>query len=95
MQDIKHRRGFCFVIIMGGLWETLSFAFRVISVHKPTTKGIYDASFLLLIISPLLINAFDYMLLGGMVAYFLGSDTKVSGIRGSKMGAIFVCFDIM
>jgi hypothetical protein len=80
---------------MGGLWETLSFASRVISAHKPTTKGIYDASFLLLIISPLLINAFDYMLLGRMVTFFLGSDTKIGGIRGSKMGVIFVCFDIM
>ena len=80
---------------MGGLWETLSFASRVVSTHKPTTKGIYDASFLLLIISPLLINAFDYMLLGRMVTFFLGSDTKIGGIRGSKMGVIFVCFDIM
>ncbi|KAG0651227.1 putative lipid transporter atnI [Hyphodiscus hymeniophilus] len=56
---------------------------------------VYDASFLLLIISPLLINAFDYMLLGRMVTFFLGSDTKIGGIRGSKMGVIFVCFDII
>jgi hypothetical protein len=77
------------------LWETLSFASRVFSTHKPTSKGIYDASFLLLIISPLLINAFDYMFLGRMVRFFLGPDTKVGGIRGSKVGMIFVFFDIV
>lgn len=94
IQAVKHRKAFCWVLIMGGLWETLSFVSRVLSAHDPTKKGIYDASFLLLIISPLLINAFDYMLLGRMVTFFL-RDEKLAGIRGSKMGLIFVCFDIM
>lgn len=79
---------------MGGLWETLSFISRIISAQEPTKKGVYDASFLLLIISPLLINAFDYMLLGRMVTFYLPDD-KLAGIKGSKMGVIFVCFDIM
>jgi hypothetical protein len=93
-QAIRHRKGFCWVLIMGGLWETLSFASRVLSAHKPTEKGVYDASFLLLIIAPLLINAFDYMLLGRMVTYYL-PENKLAGIKGSRMGVIFVCFDIM
>lgn len=79
---------------MGALWETLSFASRILSAHKPTDKGVYDASFLLLIIAPLLINAFDYMLLGRMVTYYLPQN-RLAGIKGSKMGVIFVCFDIM
>lgn len=93
-QAVKYRKAFCWVLIMGGLWETLSFISRVLSAHEPTKKGIHDASFLLLIISPLLINAFDYMLLGRMITFYLPDD-KVAGIRGSKMGIIFVCFDIM
>jgi len=79
---------------MGALWETLSFASRTISAHEPTKKGIYDASFLLLIISPLLVNALDYMLLGRMVTAFL-PENKLAGIRGSKMGVVFVSCDIM
>jgi hypothetical protein len=93
-QAFRYRKAFCWVLIMGGLWETLSFASRVISAHKPTDKGIYDASFLLLIIAPLLINAFDYMLLGRMVTHYLPQN-KLAGIKGSKMGVIFACFDIM
>ncbi len=40
------------------------------------------------------VNAFDYMLLGRMVTCYLDDD-KLAGIKGSKMGVIFVCFDIM
>lgn len=108
-QAYRYKKAFCWVLIMGGLWETLSFASRIASAHSPSKKGIYDASFLLLIISPLLsklnmpseklgliclVNAFDYMLLGRMVTFYLPDD-KLAGIRGSKMGVIFVCFDIM
>jgi hypothetical protein len=88
-QAFRYRKGFCWVIIMGALWETLSFASR-----NPTKKTICDVSFLLLILAPLLINAFDYMLLGRMVQFFLGP-TKLFGIGGSKMGVIFVCCDTM
>ncbi|KAH8648893.1 RTA1-domain-containing protein, partial [Tricladium varicosporioides] len=93
-QAVKWRKSFCWVLIMGGIWETFSFALRITSAHDPTKKAIYDISFLLLIISPLLINAFDYVLLGRMVTFFLG-DVKLVGIRGSKMGIIFVCFDVV
>ena len=93
-QAIKYRKGFAWVIIMGATWETLSFATRILSAHSPTKKGIYDGSFLLLIISPLLINAFDYMLLGRMVTFFL-PDNKLGGIKGSIMGVIFVGCDTM
>ena len=79
---------------MGGLWETCSFALRVISARNPTHKGSYDGSFLLLIISPLLINAFDYMLLGRMVQFFL-PENRLLGIKGPMMGVLFVCCDVL
>jgi hypothetical protein len=94
-QACRFRKGFCWVLIMGGLWETLSFAARLYSMHKPTESGPYDASFLLLIISPILINAFDYMVLGRMINFFLPQGTKVAGIKGSWVGKIFVCCDIL
>jgi len=94
IQAIKYRKAFCWVIIMGGLWETLSFAARVISARNPTQKGSYDASFLLVLLAPLSINAFDYMLLGRLMQFFLPGESLL-GISGGKMGVVFVCFDIM
>ena len=79
---------------MGGLWETWSFALRVTSARNPTHKGSYDGSFLLLIISSLLTNAFDYMPLGRMVQFSL-SENRVLGLKGPMMGVPFVCCDIL
>jgi RTA1 like protein len=93
-QAIRWRKLFALVIILGALMETLSFASRVASAHKPTEKGIYDASFLLLILAPLSVNAFDYMVLGRMTRMFIG-DQKLLKIRAGCMGKLFVGFDIM
>lgn len=94
IQAIRYRKAFCWVIIMGGLWETLSFAARIISARNHTQKGSYDASFLLVLLAPLSINAFDYMLLGRLMQFFLPGE-RLMGIAGSSMGYFFVCFDIV
>jgi hypothetical protein len=70
-QAFRHRKAFCIGIIMGELWGTLSFAARVISARNPTQKSTYEASFLLVLLAPLFINAFDYMLLGRLMQLFL------------------------
>ena len=93
-QAIRHRKAFCWVIIVGALSETCAFALRILSARKPTHKASYDASFLLILLAPLAINAFDYMILGRLTQAFL-SENKIFGIRGSWMGKMFVGFDIM
>jgi hypothetical protein len=93
-QAFKHRKAFCWVIIMGGLWETCSYAFRILSARNPTHKASYDASFLLVLLAPVSVNAFDYMVLGRLLTSFLHGKT-VLRIKGSIMGKLFVCFDIM
>ncbi|KAF2432534.1 hypothetical protein EJ08DRAFT_709835 [Tothia fuscella] len=94
-QAYRHRKAFCLVIILGALSETLAFAFRILSARHPAQKGSYDASFLLVLLAPLAINAFDYMLLGRLIMAFLPNNTKVLGVKGSRMGMLFVCSDII
>jgi RTA1 like protein len=93
-QAFRHRKAFCWVIIMGALWETCAFAFRILSARNPTHKGSYDASFLLILLAPLSINAFDYMVLGRLTQAFL-PENKIFGIKGSWMGKMFVCCDVL
>jgi hypothetical protein len=93
-QAFRHRKAFCWVIIMGALSETCAFALRIISANKPTHKASFDASFLLILLAPLAINAFDYMVLGRLTQAFL-PENKIFGIKGTWMGKMFVCFDIM
>lgn len=85
---------FCAVIIIGVLWEAAAFGFRVLSAKHPTHKGTYDASFLLLLLAPVCVNAFDYMIASRIVRRFLNGQ-KVLGLGGNWMGKLFVCCDIV
>jgi hypothetical protein len=87
------RKTFCWALIMGAVWETAAFVIRCISTQNPTSQGAYDPQFLLILLAPLWINAFDYMLLGRMVYYFL-EDQKLFGIRAERMALCFVVLDI-
>jgi hypothetical protein len=78
---------------MGAIWETAAFVIRCISIQNPTSQGAYDPQFILILLAPLWINAFDYMLLGRMVYYFL-EDRRLFGIRAERMALCFVLLDI-
>jgi hypothetical protein len=78
---------------MGAIWETASFIIRCISIQNPTSQGAYDPNFILFLLAPLWINAFDYMLLGRMVYHFL-PDQQLYGIKAQRMTAYFVALDL-
>lgn len=94
IQSLFPCRPFCLVIITGALWETAAFALRIVSAKNPTHKASYDASFLLVLLAPICINAFDYMVVSRIVKVFL-SNERVLGLKGSILGKLFVCFDLM
>jgi len=73
---------------------TVAFILRNISIIQPNNKGIYEAQFILILIAPLWINAFDYMLLGRMIWYFL-PEKKVFGIKAQWCAGVFVISDII
>jgi hypothetical protein len=81
-------------VITGALWETAAFAFRILSARNPTQKGSYDASFLLILLAPVCVNAFDYMIVSRIVRSFLPK-IKVFGLKGTVFGKLFVCCDVM
>jgi hypothetical protein len=93
-QSLSPCRLYCLVIITGGLWETAAFVFRIVSAKHPTHKASYDASFLLVLLAPICINAFDYMIISRIVKMFLPND-RVLGLKGSILGKLFVCFDLL
>lgn len=92
-QAYQYRKTFCWVLIMGAIWETAAFIFRAISIQNPTAEGAYDPQFLLILLAPLWINAFDYMLLGRLVYYYL-PDRKLLGIKAERFALCFVLLDL-
>ncbi|KAH8687354.1 RTA1 like protein-domain-containing protein [Tricladium varicosporioides] len=93
-QAHHYKTPFCWAIIMGALWEMISFVIRVPSIYNPTSLGLYNPWFLLFLLAPLWINAFCYMLLGRMVFQYL-PDRKLYKLRAQRMALCFVVLDIV
>jgi RTA1 like protein len=70
-----------------------AYAIRYTAILNPTSKGAYDPQFILILLAPLWINAFDHMLLGRMMHFFL-PETELFGICAQRMGLCFGLLDI-
>ncbi|RDW58835.1 hypothetical protein BP6252_13311 [Coleophoma cylindrospora] len=88
-----YRKPFCWVLIMGGTWELISILTRVVLIYSPYNQSLSNVSFVFLVLAPLWINAFDYMVLGRMIYYFL-PDHKVLGLRAERVAVFFITSDI-
>ncbi|MCJ1357595.1 MAG: hypothetical protein MMC33_007591 [Icmadophila ericetorum] len=93
-QAVHYKKGFCWVIIVGSLWETGSFVFRTLSTRDQQSIGLALISQLLVLLAPLWVNAFDYMILGRMIYYFLPSHA-IFGIKASTLAIYFVSLDFV
>ena len=91
---IFHRKSFCWVIIMGAIWELASFILRTLGTRDQQNQAYAIASTLLFLLAPLWINAFVYMTAGRLV-YFLHPKKRLWGIEVVKMGRWFVWLDVL
>jgi RTA1 like protein len=94
IQATIHKKPFSWVLIMGCLWECAGYIFRTLGVTDQKQSGYATAQFLLILLAPLWINAFVYMLLGRMVQFFL-DDRRIYGIKAKHFTWIFVSLDIL
>jgi RTA1 like protein len=94
-QAVAYKRlRLCWVIIMGATWEFVSFALRVAGTRNQQSAGLATASQILLLLAPMWVNAFDYMVLGRMI-YFFVPEQQIWGIKGIKLTKIFVWLDVL
>jgi hypothetical protein len=92
IQAIHYRKKFCWVLIMAGIWETAGLTFRVLSVLHPTSQTFGFPSQLLILLAPIWINAFDYVVMSRVIYVF--ADQRVLGIGARRLALIFVLLDI-
>jgi hypothetical protein len=83
----------CWVLLMGAAWEFLSFGIRAASTKNQQSVPLAFASQILLLLAPMWINGFVYMVMGRMI-YFFVPEQKVFGIKGIKIAKIFVWLDV-
>lgn len=79
---------------MGAAWETGNYISRILAIDQPTNVGVYTAWFILILLAPLWINAYVYMVLGRMV-YNFTSSAKILHVKAWPFGLIFVLLDIL
>jgi len=79
---------------MGASWETCSFVLRSLGTKNQQNTAYITVSQILLLLAPLWINAFDYMILGRMVYYFL-PEKNLFHVHASKFSLCFVLLDIL
>ncbi|WEW55128.1 hypothetical protein PRK78_000556 [Emydomyces testavorans] len=78
---------------MASLWETAGFALRAYSTQRLRSLEIFAPAQILIILAPLWLNAFVYMVLGRMIYFFL-PEKKCFGISARKLTLLFVLLDI-
>ncbi|KAI4241389.1 MAG: hypothetical protein L6R40_004565 [Gallowayella cf. fulva] len=93
-QAILYRKGYCWVIVMSALWQTVCYLLRVLSIKQPSSMGYYSGWFILILVSPLWTNAFVYMVMGRMV-YNFTSRARLFGIKAWRYTLYFVLLDIL
>ena len=93
-QAIRYRKLYCAIMVIAGIWQVVTYAIREMSVFNQKNDGLYSIWFIMILIAPLWINAFVYMVLARMVWCFL-PNKKLGGIRAWKFGTLFVCLDIV
>ena len=93
-QAAYHRNPYSWVIIMSGLWQTLCYVFRTLSIQNPTSSPYFAAWFVLILIAPLWTNAFVYMVVGRAVWNFKAG-RKILGLKASGLGLVFVVLDVV
>ncbi|CAJ2504720.1 Uu.00g121140.m01.CDS01 [Anthostomella pinea] len=93
-QAIRYKKPFCWVIVMATVWETMAYVFRAVSTRQQQSTGIYLVFQIFILLSPLWVNAFVYMVLGRMIHMFVPS-RNIFSIPAPIVAAGFVAFDFM
>ncbi|CAM1511689.1 Fc.00g092020.m01.CDS01 [Cosmosporella sp. VM-42] len=90
---IIYKKRYCWVIIMGGIWETAGFAIKTIGTRNQQETQFAIWGQILFLLSPLWINAFVYMTVARMI-YFSLPEKKIWGIRAIRLTVIFIWLDV-
>jgi len=94
LQALLYRKPFCWVVCMAAAWETAGFVLRLLGARDPRRQVFSIGSNLLVILAPLWVNAFAYMLAGRMIYYWLPSKS-VGRLRARTMSSWFVWLDVV
>ncbi|KAM5440968.1 hypothetical protein MferCBS31731_004107 [Microsporum ferrugineum] len=92
IQATIYKAGFVWVILMGATWECVGFLTRSLGTRDQQSSALATTSQLFILLSPLWVNAFDYMVLARMIHFFLPS-RSIGIFKPAMLAKIFVILD--
>ncbi|KAF8851215.1 RTA1 domain-containing protein, partial [Acephala macrosclerotiorum] len=94
VQAAMYKKKFCWIVIMGAMWEFASFATRSVSTLHQQSVALLLTSQLFVLLAPLWINAFAYMLLARLINFYLPVH-KILSIPTAILSILFVSLDFI
>ncbi|RHZ52984.1 RTA1 domain-containing protein [Aspergillus thermomutatus] len=93
VQATVYKAGFVWVILMSATWECVGFVTRTLSTRNQQDSTLATITQLFILLSPLWVNAFDYMVLARMIHFFV-PDRRIGIFKPSLLAMIFVILDL-
>ncbi|GAQ07492.1 hypothetical protein ALT_4813 [Aspergillus lentulus] len=93
VQATVYKAGFVWVILMSAVWECVGFVVRTLSTRDQQDSTLATITQLFILLSPLWVNAFDYMVLARMIHFFV-PDHRIGVFKPSMLAMIFVVLDL-
>ncbi|KAJ5206976.1 RTA-like protein [Penicillium cf. griseofulvum] len=94
VQATMYKAGFAWVVLMGTLWELVGYTTRAFSTRNQQNEPVTTSSQMFILLAPLWVNAFDYMVLARMIHFFV-PDHRIGIFKPSLLAKIFVLLDIV
>ncbi|PVI08236.1 hypothetical protein DM02DRAFT_690747 [Periconia macrospinosa] len=93
-QMIWYKKWYSSVIVISAALQTTSYIIRGINIQQPSQSTLYIIWFVLMMIAPIWLNAYVYMVLGRMI-YNFTTEATLLHIKAWTFGMIFVVLDII
>ncbi|KAK3291357.1 RTA1 like protein-domain-containing protein [Chaetomium fimeti] len=95
-QLLATRKWFCWVVVMGALWEYACFVLRTLGAFDQQNGGLVVVSTLLFLLAPLWINAFVYMVVARLIYFLLPPYSQnIFGMSPRWLAKAFVAVDVV
>ncbi|KAK4118503.1 hypothetical protein N657DRAFT_371230 [Parathielavia appendiculata] len=95
-QMLAHKKWFCWVVVMGALWEYACFLLRTLGAFDQQNVMFATVSTMLFLLAPLWINAFVYMVVARLVYFLLPpSSQRILGLSPRWLAKVFVAADVV
>ena len=94
IQAVMGKTSFCWVIIMAAIWEFTSYATRAAGAKRQQISSLATISQLFVLLAPIWVNAFNFMLFARMVHFFV-PNKKLGQVHPSILAFIFISLNIL